>query len=90
MSVKEVPNVKAPDLLIVRGSNKKIDYSGLYNIVKENCKYYKEKARCIKGEEVELIIEFSSKEKEALLSALNDMNQFTQVNCISHDGECRV
>ena len=85
-----IPNAKAPDLLILRGHNKQIDYIKVYNIMKEKCKYYKEKARCIKGDEVELIIEFHSKRKEELLSAFNDMNQFTQVNCISHDGECRV
>lgn len=85
-----IPNAKAPDLLILRGSNKEIDYSKIYDIMKMNCKYYKEKARCIKGDEVELIIEFHSNKKDELLAAFDDIKQFSQVNCISHDGECRV
>lgn len=85
-----IPNAKAPDLLVLRSDKMKIDYDKIYDVVKENCKYYKEKARCVKAGDVELIIEFRSKEKEKLLRILNDMEQLTQVNCIAHDGECRV
>lgn len=85
-----VPNVKAPALLVLRSADKALDYDGLYKMISSNCKYYKEKARCVKGGETELIIEVRTKNKEALLQELYKMNQFTQVNWISHDGECRV
>lgn len=85
-----VPNSKASDLLVLRGLGE-IDYDKIYGIIKGNSKYYKEKARCIKGaNETELIIELRSKDKEVLLQLLRDTNQFTQINCISHDGECRA
>lgn len=85
-----MPNVKAPELLVLRGVDKEMDYNMLYEIIGNNCKYYKEKARCIKNGEAELIIEISTKSKENLLQKLNDMEQLSQVNCLSHDGECRA
>lgn len=86
----KVPNAKAPDLLVLRGLDEKINYDTLYDIVKENCKYYKEKSRCIKEDSVELIIEVRSRNRETLLRSLRETGRFTQINCISHDGECRV
>ena len=59
-------------------------------IIGKNCKRYKEKARCIKNGEAELIIEMFTNNKENLLQELNDLEQITQVNCLSHDGECRI
>lgn len=34
-------------------------------------------------------ISYKAKEKNPLLQALDNMKFLTQVNCISHDGECR-
>lgn len=85
-----IPNAKAPDILVLRGGTDKIDYAGLETLMKEYCKYHKEKSRCIKNGEAELIIEIKSLKKEALLQKLTEDKHFTQVNCISHDGECRV
>ena len=47
-------------------------------------------ARTVKNGESEIIIEISTKSKEKLLRELNDMGQLTQINCLSHDGECRI
>lgn len=85
-----VPNGKAPELLILRSMDKKMDYDALYKTIENNCRYYKEKARCVKNGEVELIIEARIKNKEELLDKLNSMEELTQVNCLAHDGECRV
>lgn len=85
-----VPNSKVPELLILRSADKRMDYDSLYKEIKNNCRYYKEKARCVKNGEVELIIEVRMKNKEELLGKLNNMEELTQVNCLSHDGECRV
>ena len=85
-----IPGVKAPELLVLRSKNKEMDYDMLYKKIDGNCKSYKEKARCIKNGEVELIIEICTKNKEELLRELNGMEQLVQVNCLSHDGECRV
>lgn len=85
-----VPNGKAPELLILRSADKKMDYDALYKEIKNNCRYYKEKARCVKNGEVELIIEVRMKNKEELLDTLSHMKALTQVNCLAHDGECRV
>lgn len=85
-----VPNSKAPDLLVLRAKSDQMDYTELEQIMKEFCKYHKEKSRCIKNGEVELIIEIKSVKKEEMLQKLTAKEHMTQVNCISHDGECRV
>lgn len=85
-----VPNAKAPDLLVLRAVSDQMDYAELESLMKDYCKYHKEKSRCIKNGEVELIIEIKSSKKEELLQKLAAKEHMTQVNCISHDGECRV
>ena len=85
-----VPNAKAPDLLVLRAVAEEIAYEDLERLLKEKCKYHKEKSRCIKNGETELIIEMKTAKKEELLEALSGIKCLTQINCISHDGECRV
>ena len=85
-----VPNTKAPDLLVLRALAAEADYEQIENILKDNCKYHKEKSRCIKNGETELIIEIRTKKKGELLEAFSKIKCMTQINCISHDGECRV
>lgn len=85
----KIPVTKAPELLVLRGGKEKIDYSILYDEIRKYCKSYKEKGRTMKNGETELIIEIRTKEKESLLHTLENMDFFTQVNCIAHDGECR-
>lgn len=84
------PNAKAPELLVLHCVDKKTDYDKLYKMMDGYCKSYKEKARCTKNGETELIIEIRTKNKEKLLQELNAMEELIQVNCLSHDGECRV
>lgn len=85
-----IPNAKAPDLLVLRGDGEDIDFKEVEKIFKADCKYHKEKSRSIKNGEVELIVEIRASKKEELLSKLNEEGMFTQINCISHDGECRI
>lgn len=85
-----VPNAKAPDLLVLRGDAAGMDYEKLEGILKECCKNHKEKSRTIKSGETELIIEVKLSKKEDLLQRLDDTKIFTQINCISYDGECRI
>lgn len=85
-----VPNAKAPDLLVLRVLAAEVDYGQIEELLKKNCKYHKEKSRCIKSGEAELIIEVKTAKKEELLDALSRIKCLTQINCISHDGECRV
>ena len=88
-SMDKIPNTKAPELLVLRGIEE-FDYDALFDAISSYCRYYKEKARSTRNNETEIIIEIHTKEKEQLLQKLNHMNFLTQVNCISHDGECRV
>lgn len=85
-----VPNAKAPDLLVLRGVADGMDYGAVEKILKECCKYHKEKSRTIKNHEAELIIEVRASDREELLRRLSAMDKLTQVNCIAHDGECRI
>ena len=67
-SAEKIPNTKAPELLVLRGVQKELDYSALCHIIKSHCKYYKEKARSVKNNETELIFEIRTKEKsEAII-----------------------
>lgn len=85
-----VPNAKAPDLLVLRALASEIDYVEVESLLKKNCKYHKEKSRIIKNGETELIIEIRTAKKEELLEGFSKIRCMTQINCISHDGECRV
>ena len=85
-----VPNAKAPDLLVLRAIATEIDYADIESILKGSCKYHKEKSRSIKNGEAELIIEIRTARKEELLEKFSKIKCLTQINCISHDGECRV
>ncbi len=85
-----IPNAKAPELLVLRGAFGGIDFAQLYGELGKHCKYYKEKARSVRNEEAEIIIEIRTKEKDALLRGLENLGEFSQVNWISHDGECRI
>lgn len=84
-----LPGTKAPELLVLRGPREGIDYDVLFDTLARYCRSYKEKARSTRSGETELIIEIRTKEKNPLLQALDNMKFLTQVNCISHDGECR-
>jgi len=85
-----VPNAKAPDLLVLRGPASEMDYDEVEALLKKNCKYHREKSRSIKNGEAELIIEIRTGKKEELLEGFSKIRCLTQINCISHDGECRV
>ena len=85
-----VPNAKAPDLLVLRALATEIDYVEVEGILKDCCKYHKEKSRSIKNGETELIIEIKTARKEELLEKFSKIKCLTQINWISHDGECRV
>lgn len=85
-----VPNAKAPDLLVLRGESGKLDSGRIYETIRRNCRFYKEKARTIRRDETELIVEIRSRDKEKLLKELGELGELTQINCIAHDGECRI
>lgn len=85
-----IPGVKAPELLVLRGTDANIDYDSLYRAIRSHCGYYKEKARSVQNGETELIIEIRTKEKDSLLQDIGETDFFSQINCISHDGELRV
>jgi hypothetical protein len=83
-----IPNSKAPDLLVVRTNNN--NCNEIDELIKKYSKYSKEKSRSIKSSETELIVELRTPKKDELLKALMGINGVTQVNCLSHDGECRI
>ncbi len=85
-----IPNAKAPDLLVLRGEAAGMDYDRLEELLKSGSRYHKEKSRTIKNGEAELIIEVRPADKEKLLAELTKTALFSQINCISHDGESRI
>lgn len=85
-----IPNTRAPELLVLRGAFEENNDEILYNAIGKHCRQYKEKARTTRNNETEIIFEIRTKEKNALLRDLGEMGFLTQINCICHDGECRV
>lgn len=86
----QIPNAKAPDLLVLRGKSGAVNYDRIYKILSENGVKYKEKARTIKNEEVEMIVEIRAKKKEKMIEELGEQECLTQIHCIAHDGESRI
>lgn len=90
MLLEKVPNAKAPALLVLKSSSKEVDWENVRNIIGKHSKYWKEKSRCIKNGDTEVIIELKTSEEETILKELAELNCFRQLNFLSHDGEFRV
>ena len=88
--LEKIPNARAAELLVLRGNLHSADYTNLYTILKEESKGYQEKSRSIRNGESEVIIELHPKDTEKMIARLTEMNVFTQVNLIAHDGQSRV
>jgi len=90
IALEMLPNSKASALLVLRSSSEEVDWEKVGKIVGEHSKYWKEKSRSIKNGETEVIIELKTKEEDAILKGLKELNCFRQMNYLSHDGEFRI
>lgn len=83
-----IPNSKPSMLLVLRGGE--VDWNRIKELVKKNCKYYKEKSESITKSETELIIEIECSDSDSLMMELKGIDSLSQINLLSHDGEYRI
>lgn len=83
-----IPNSKPSMLLVLRGGE--VDWNRIKELVKKNCKYYKEKSESITKSETELIIEIECSDSDSLMMELKGVDSLSQINLLSHDGEYRI
>lgn len=88
--LQAVPMSKADALLILRSSEKSPDFKKIKKLLKEHCKYYKEKSYSIQNGETEIIYEIKTAMQVELLDHLNKIEEIHTVNFLSHDGEYRI
>lgn len=83
-----VPNAKPSMLLVLRGGG--ADWKKIKELVKKECRYYKEKSENITRSETELIIEIECSDSDHLMEELKEIDSLHQINLLSHDGEYRI
>lgn len=85
-----IPDFKASSVLVVRGDAEDINPGEIKEIIAAHSRHSKEKSRCIKGSEAEIIYEITTSGEEELISALKDCGEIRQISFLSHDGEYRI
>lgn len=85
-----LPESKANALLILGSDNPDLDIEAVKMIIKKNSKYYKEKSRSIRGNEMEVILEIKVAREEELLKKLRKVEGLQKINYLMHDGEFRA
>lgn len=85
-----IPDFKASSILVLRSDAENINWGEIKEVIAAYSKRSKEKSRCIKGSEVEIIYEITTSKEEELISALKDRSEIMQINFLSHDGTYRI
>lgn len=85
-----IPNARASSIIVLRTSQKNVDWIAVSEILKRHGKNVREKSRSISAGQVELIYELTTEDEEMLVSELSGYEQLEQINLLSHDGEYRV
>ena len=85
-----IPDFKASSILVLRSDAENINWGEIKEVIAAYSKYSKEKSRCIRDSEVEIIYEVTTSKEEELLSALKCRGEIRQINFLSHDGEYRI
>lgn len=82
-----LPTVKMPMILIVNADFIEGQGEKILNIVGKHSKYYKVKSRNISGEQLDMVIEVTSKDDDAFVTELSQLEHVRAVSLLSHDGE---
>lgn len=88
--LQAVPVSKANLLLILRSSEDSFDLNEIKELLREHCRFYKEKSCSIQNGETEVIYEIKTSMQEELLHNLKEIKKIHTVNLLSHDGEYRI
>lgn len=88
VGLDKIPLGKLPMLLVINMDAKEIETDGqIAEIVKKNCKCYKEKSRAYTDETLDLVIEIVTKDGRNLSQKLRTLKGVNAVSVLSHDGE---
>lgn len=87
--LESLPNSKAPSLLII-SSDAGCDIDAILQIVKKECKFFKEKSRSAGKAGTEVIVEVKTTKKDEILQSLLKEQSIREVNFLSYDGESRI
>ena len=85
-----VPNMKSSSVLVIRTTEENVDFLEIESILKKNASSVKEKARCCRQNETEIIYELRPNKKEQILLELKKQKGVVQIHFLSHDGEYRI
>lgn len=84
-----LPNSRAASLLVLSAGDDSVNWTEIKGIIKEYCKYSKEKSHSIRSGETEVIYEVKTLKEEELLGAIKKKG-IKRINFLSHDGESRI
>lgn len=86
--LSKLPNARANSILVI-SSSKDVDWGNVKKLISQNVQYSKEKSRCIKNQNTELIFEIRTTNEDALIDELRKAGDFSSISILSHDGELR-
>lgn len=81
-----VPNVKPALLLLVNGTDPKLQQE-LDLVLKTHTSYYKVKSRNMTSDTIDMIVELKTKQEDALLEKVLSIPNVKRATLMSHDGE---
>ena len=87
--LERVPISKASALLVIRTNEQEFDWNNLKNVLDNYARYYREKSKNIRKEEMEVIIELKCLKVDELLEELRKMETIDYISYLEHDGEYR-
>ena len=80
-----LPVIKAPVILVVNGT--KDAGKRITEEVRKNAAFFEEKSRVISGENLEMVFELRTKDRNSLSETLSDLPGVSSVSVLSHEGE---
>ena len=81
-----VPNVKPALLLLVNGTDSKIQ-AELEQVLKDGTRFYKIKSRNVTGTGIDMIVELKTKDESSLMEKVLAISAVKSATLMTHDGE---
>lgn len=85
-----IPNSRATALLVLRTSERDVDWKAVMTLIGKYAGYFSEKSRNIRMNETEIIVELRCSKEEELIDELKKLEKITQISYLKHDGEMRI
>ena len=85
-----IPNPRANSVIVIRSSEKNVDWTGVTETIKKFSKNVREKSRSIQLGQTEIIFEATVSDEEGLIAELEKNDAINNISFLSHDGEYRI